>query len=1032
MSSLFSTPSANTSEPVVPDGSLRVQTSVEGMARPIVWGRTRLAGNLIWYGDFYAVAVTSGGSNSGGKGGDQPAQQAQSYNYYASVEIGLCEGVISSTGQIWVDKALSSLGDIGFTVFNGSASQLPWSYLTAAHGPRIDFRYVFDVLKGFYTAPAGTASHAGEALSYRNTAYVAGNVALGSNSSLPNWTFEITGQVANGAPGHVDAEFTAFLNDFLTNPLYGVPGWTGAFNADWTQARQYTLSANLLISLALTSQTSAQSLLSDMINSVNLMPVWSDAQLKLVTRGDAPIANNGAAYMPPSAPIYDLTDSDFLSNQSSFGTSTADPVSGKRTPPRQQNNVVKVAFLDRANQYNPASISAQDDGAILKYGLRGSSGVNDWKWFRNRRSRSDGRQPRARAGAHRKRVLLHTAPALHSARPGDIVTITDDELGLFRQWVRITDIQENADRSLNVLAEEYLTGSASAPLYGREANIGSVPDYNLDPGATNAPFILSRPMNCRRIGYLDRRFRCGPGHLRRLRPLCVLRWRDLFARARWPRARLGPDGRARSAAAPGNREQHRSYHRHREHAFGRSYAEPGRPFVRLADRRAGFEHRLLRGRRDHRLSGGNPERGQQVLAELFGPQRLWHRSSERTHPAGSQFLRLDGSVLKVPFDQARIGSTIYLKFVPFNVWGGGGKTLADVPAYTYKLTGSALTTPLPVVKNVHTSFEGGFQKIWWDDIADFRTGIRYIVKKGVTFNGAQTLGDVAHPPFVAFGDGTYWVQAYCQPVAALLVYSEFPTSMTIAGSMLTENIISTIDFRANGWTGTFEHVSEEGADPSALLRLTGAANLLADPNVLDDADVLNAGATFLDGTWTSDEVIDIGYVANCSVNAGWLSTGIPIGTDVLAMSDFLNEPDMLASASAIFVNVWVEVRWASAGTLASPTWGSWQKYVPGIYRAQFLQFRVRFTTVDPGIIAYLTAFSVQISIPARIDNYIGNNVTTAGLTITFEPDNAAAPRPFNGGSLVGGAGNHPLPSVSMDWQGTRPRITSSRRSHSPR
>jgi hypothetical protein len=66
----------------------------------------------------------------------------------------------------------------------------------------------------------------------------------------------------------------------------------------------------------------------------------------------------------------------------------------------------------------------------------------------------------------------------------------------------------------------------------------------------------------------------------------------------------------------------------------------------------------------------------------------------------------------------------------------------------------------------------------------------------------------------------------------------------------------------------------------------------------------------------------------------------------------------------------------------------------------------------------LTAFSVQISIPARIDNYIGNNVTAAGLTITFEPDDAAAPRPFNGGSLVGGAGNHPLPSVSMDWQGS--------------
>lgn len=35
--------------------AVRLQTSTYGVVRPLVWGTARVAGNLIWYGDFYAV-----------------------------------------------------------------------------------------------------------------------------------------------------------------------------------------------------------------------------------------------------------------------------------------------------------------------------------------------------------------------------------------------------------------------------------------------------------------------------------------------------------------------------------------------------------------------------------------------------------------------------------------------------------------------------------------------------------------------------------------------------------------------------------------------------------------------------------------------------------------------------------------------------------------------------------------------------------------------------------------------------------------
>lgn len=45
--------------------AVRVQSSTYGGVRPLVWGTTRITGNLIWYGDFVAIPQISSGA--GGK-----------------------------------------------------------------------------------------------------------------------------------------------------------------------------------------------------------------------------------------------------------------------------------------------------------------------------------------------------------------------------------------------------------------------------------------------------------------------------------------------------------------------------------------------------------------------------------------------------------------------------------------------------------------------------------------------------------------------------------------------------------------------------------------------------------------------------------------------------------------------------------------------------------------------------------------------------------------------------------------------------
>ena len=79
------------------------------------------------------------------------------------------------------------------------------------------------------------------------------------------------------------------------------------------------------------------------------------------------------------------------------------------------------------------------------------------------------------------------------------------------------------------------------------------------------------------------------------------------------------------------------------------------------------------------------------------------------------------------------------------------------------ITGFALASPLRS-RQRRSAFNDGFMELQWDEIVDFRTGIRTGFMKALV-SGAQR-GNVAHGPF-KLGNGAYWIVAYCQPTATL-------------------------------------------------------------------------------------------------------------------------------------------------------------------------------------------------------------------------------------------------------------------------
>ena len=94
-----------------------VQTSADGAPIPLLFGRARIAGQVIW-----AARLTERAEKSsvGGKGGGPTRVD---YQYSISFAVGLCEGEISGIGRIWANGALMDLTGINYRLHRGTDGQ---------------------------------------------------------------------------------------------------------------------------------------------------------------------------------------------------------------------------------------------------------------------------------------------------------------------------------------------------------------------------------------------------------------------------------------------------------------------------------------------------------------------------------------------------------------------------------------------------------------------------------------------------------------------------------------------------------------------------------------------------------------------------------------------------------------------------------------------------------------------------------------------------------------------------------------------
>jgi len=109
----------------------QVLSSIEGAAIPRIYGRNKLAGQIIWATHFEEVQSST---SAGGGKGSQPTTTTVSYSYFANFAIGISEGPVSLLRRIWADGEALDLSTINYRFYNGDSTQQPDPLIEAKQG----------------------------------------------------------------------------------------------------------------------------------------------------------------------------------------------------------------------------------------------------------------------------------------------------------------------------------------------------------------------------------------------------------------------------------------------------------------------------------------------------------------------------------------------------------------------------------------------------------------------------------------------------------------------------------------------------------------------------------------------------------------------------------------------------------------------------------------------------------------------------------------------------------------------------------
>lgn len=655
--------------------ALKLQSSAYGGTVAVVHGKTRIAGNLLDYGNFKAIPHTDV-QEMGGKGGGGVQTANTTYTYVATVLMALCEGPITDVTAIWAGKTkyLNHHGPGGTEdiLIYGNIGQAAWSGLSTL---------------------AGDGSHS---LGYSGLAlFGVLDYELGSSADVPNHNFEVVGrgsyQVHSTLP---DADVSVILQDWITHPRYG-RGMAITLGG-LSEVSQWSRASGLMFSPALTEQAPAADRIKELCELAHVAVVPADGKLNFVplateavsrTVTDAGGTSTTYSFTPDITPLFELGPDQIMAAED-------EPlIRVTRKAPADAYNTVKVEFRNRANDYAVDVAVVEDRATVDLYGPLLAPVVRA-DWIQDHQTaQTYGRMKLQRYLTQLRDYEFNLPWNYSDLLPSNLLLINDVDQGVQSALVRVTEMTEN-DSGWTVTAQDCPAVQSAAPVYALPVQDNFKQRRSALPGNTVVGAVFEAPFDLTTTGLevwaaiSGTNSDWGGAHI--WVSLDGVNYRKVGTN--FGSSRYGKLSGAISSGTVGI-----------TNVVGKILSGTAQE--------AALKSTLcyVGGSAPEWLSYATATLASANAYTLSGLVRAQYGTTDaNAHAADDVWVRCDDALATSgPLDLALIGKQIYIKAQSFNVFGLATQDLAEITATTYTITGRySMPTLDPANQLPNGSFEG--------------------------------------------------------------------------------------------------------------------------------------------------------------------------------------------------------------------------------------------------------------------------------------------------------------------------------------
>ncbi len=115
--------------------NLYIHADTKGKPIPLVFGKARVAGHIIWATPIEEIAENSTDLRYFKNSDDVKAiHHNTNYLYYANFALALCEGVVSELNRVWINGVERDISEYNYRFYNGTEDQMPDPLITQSIG----------------------------------------------------------------------------------------------------------------------------------------------------------------------------------------------------------------------------------------------------------------------------------------------------------------------------------------------------------------------------------------------------------------------------------------------------------------------------------------------------------------------------------------------------------------------------------------------------------------------------------------------------------------------------------------------------------------------------------------------------------------------------------------------------------------------------------------------------------------------------------------------------------------------------------